>query len=1170
MAELKIDENPSITDTIIFELQTPGADGSLNPANFDSVTNLTIFYVERGFKDNSKQFDEKIYDPAKQQALKRAEQEYSAAEQLYVSDPSSINLAQKDRAYAILVDTQRDYEASGLDNTFFYEEARAVHVLGTTNEPAWDSDNPNDYLLVKVDQDENGKSVPLSFRYAWKPDKVREGDYFICWTWVPSSLAPTETSSAHLRFWLNGNTQVTTAIPSHFTDPKKYPTLLERYTPETFKLALTDDDRTPDVIDKFNQSVALGFQTLEDLTNQLVDLLDANAIHESLLPYLSNIFGLKLKSVDPTKWRAQIKQAVPSFKGKGTRATLNEAFTNASMELLDLTIPWQIVSNYTHQESFVINVADDFRWVPKFTPLYPDGIQAAWLRRKTNNYVWESLSLGFVEIDPVEVGALKTITNIAISSGGTTTITCANHELQSGDSITISSSNSTADVDGTWSVTVTSNNEFTIPSSAVTVAGSSGTFVKVQLKLRLNYVAIDFTFGVDEIRFLYRYDTPPDEPLEEYLLDLPYMDARDDHTIKYPYKNWNVRLIEESDPYFDVLVPQKQPFYNPIVYGKIRTEFPYSENVYNMDEYNGSNRDSKIPCDIDRFFVDKCSACRSSNYNVDINIENLSDDRVLEAVDILKEFMPFHAVLNNMSFRGSLSDFTQSPLENVTMIINNNYEETIVNNEHQYWFNRFMSAGSWFLRDELASVDMSNSLEDVAAIGFNNEIMVFCPSTRLDVIGMNADSSARMQILAPIGLAGFYTVKDPVGKTMVVELDSGVPTPQSEPITDPISFFQEDAGEYILNEDTYAFNLFNIIADGEGLCSVNQDNIVMFGDPNNDFRILSLENNRNSLTPWKISISGTDYDINDFLPDGRLVLEDPTQSFVTASNITYGIKNGSGATVSWTNTSGSVVTSSNTGEIEVYLRGRVTPNAPTESYPGIGAMIDTIDSGAYYFFINTNEYKITGLKQDSVNIFYIADYDEGDLGSSVNLRINKRILTNEIGYFSYQGMKLQTDGDLETDLGIQNGANSLVPEEDRVQNDKFKENFIVIIDDVPYFITEIDGNNVDFPGKTIITLSGLRQYWQTLDAGGTAITFSIYNYIKEDVTPNPNFQNLPEIVFENIDRSGQPIYDEVTLVESLAAMGNTPGPVEIVQQSEKVSFKIEYKQEDEINQGGNE
>lgn len=73
-------------------------------------------------------------------------------------------------------------------------------------------------------------------------------------------------------------------------------------------------------------------------------------------------------------------------------------------------------------------------------------------------------------------GVLHTITAIATSSGGTTTITSVDHGLSSTENIVISGSNSTGSVNGTWQVTVTDADNFTIPSSVVTVAGTTGTF----------------------------------------------------------------------------------------------------------------------------------------------------------------------------------------------------------------------------------------------------------------------------------------------------------------------------------------------------------------------------------------------------------------------------------------------------------------------------------------------------------------------------------------------------------------------------------------------------------------------------------------------------------------------------------------------------------------------
>jgi hypothetical protein len=134
----------------------------------------------------------------------------------------------------------------------------------------------------------------------------------------------------------------------------------------------------------------------------------------------------------------------------------------------------------------------------------------------------------------------------------------------------------------------------------------------------------------DIVKVLYQYNTisnPTEQSLEDYLRLLPSIDQRDERSQNYPLKNWNTRGIEDDDVLFDLIVPSRHPFHDFLVYGKIRTEFPYSENIYNMEEYNGSIRNSKNPCDIDKNFVDPCSYCMSSSYNIDVEIENITNER---------------------------------------------------------------------------------------------------------------------------------------------------------------------------------------------------------------------------------------------------------------------------------------------------------------------------------------------------------------------------------------------------------------------------------------------------------------------------------------------------------------------------------------------------------------
>ena len=141
------------------------------------------------------------------------------------------------------------------------------------------------------------------------------------------------------------------------------------------------------------------------------------------------------------------------------------------------------------------------------------------------------------------------------------------------------------------------------------------------------------------------------------------MDKRDERDQQYPPKNWNTRVLEEDDPLFDIIIPIRHPTKDAIIWGKVRTEFPYSENIYNMEEYNGSTRDSYDPCHIDKNFIDTCKDCQSSTFSIDVEIEELSEDRIVECKQIIEEFVPFHSLVNTVNFVGSRNEFVKSPLE---------------------------------------------------------------------------------------------------------------------------------------------------------------------------------------------------------------------------------------------------------------------------------------------------------------------------------------------------------------------------------------------------------------------------------------------------------------------------------------------------------------------------
>lgn len=1056
MAILTPSDNPTISDTVVFTLQTPDASGCFN-SNPYKVNKVVIYYVERDFvSGNTSQYNNKVYNVDK---IKAAEE----AEIIACTTPTDENIATAKKL-------RDEAESTATTTPFYFNESKPVKIIGNDEFPAWLSTDLDNAFLENTDTG--------VFTYTWEPKGMREGDYFICWTWTP--LPAGDSLSSHVRFMLHGDTQTTTSIPTHYTNPEKYTTLLNKYTPEMFKAVISEGDRTPDVIDKFNKALALTFNTLEDLTNQIVDLQDANSLNEALIPCLSNFFGLKLKTNDPTKWRAQTKRAIPLYKMKGTKKALIEALDLASIKLLDLRQLWQIISSYTWQEVFTY-----------------DGISE------------QSFPLDKIIVEPINLDNFELYIREA-ESDAWISLTSDYVDFNTVDGVTYM----------TW----------------------------VGNTLSVNPIGL---LANDEIRIVYQYFEVPDptsQTIENYIRTLPLMDQRDERNQEYPPKNWNVRVITENDPMFELVIPTRHPYHENLVYGKVRTEFPYSENIYNMEEYNGSIRNSTRPCDIDKAFIDPCSSCISSSYNVDLEIEELCDDRIIEAQQVLKEYTPLNAVLHTMNFLGGMSEFVQSPLEEVNALVTVKASDFIIAGEGQTWFNRIMRLVEYqgIAREDLATDALEYTGSGTA---YNDDIMLFSPEVEMDRIGMALDGSARLHVLAPSPLANQYDIIQPVGNTVVVSLSSGSP-PGSEPIDNCNSLF---ANDNTINTCAFTFNLCNTsVLDGVSLCTVEKDNLFILGDSTQNFGILGTQSEFDvdqgtTLSSWKVLISAYDavpYDILDIMPDGRLIILDhgstlPSNS-VTGVNYTLsdGVNN--------------IVTSS--GDLEVNHRARVTA-----LNPAVTPINDVISTDNFYFAINDVEYLITGFVPGTDDQFYIDGYTGPDLGSSTNLIIYKRLITEKIGYFTHRGLKLEVAGDLETSLGIQNGANSLVVVDEGVQNNRFKENFIVEIDGQLYFIVDINGN--DPAGYTTITLSGPDNYWQTMDAGGTAVNFTIYHYEKQGATINGQQYDLPEHTFQTLDRAGRPVIDRIDddgIVTGLSLPNSGNSVNDYVKQQESISFNIEY------------
>lgn len=1062
MSEKKINENPNISDKIVFELETPDTNGSLLTNPYE-VSSLVIYFVSRDYANgNLRKYEEKV-------------------------------------------------EGDKHSTEFYFREAEPVAIIGDKNYPAWLSTDLSNAIIENTDS--------CKFKYVWEPKGAREGDYFMCWTWRP--LIAGDSISDQIRFSLESDVQTTTSLPTHYTKEKKYETLLERYLPEMFKMQIASSDVSPDVLSRTNKSIASGFKSLEDLANQIVDLQDANSLHEFLLPYLSNYFGLKLKTDDPTRWRGQIKRAIPVYKKKGTKGGLIEALSHIGVRLENFTQLWQIVSSKIWQESFTFNGENAFTL--EKTPILPvDPLNFEFWFRSRNSIDWEEA--GEVDFNfYVEEGvtSFSWVGAIPLVEGDEVRIVYKYAEIENPNEQNIE--------DYIKSLPLMDIRDTKSKFKAKVKSGSniiSGLPLISEFKVGQKLFCPEFSGAVRIIEII-NFSTVKVSSASNSTNNNTFVYFK---KFENPPKNWNVRAIREDDQMFAVLVPQRNPFFDPLVFGKVRTEFPYSENVYHMEEYNGSIRDSLNPCDIDKSFVDPCYSCVSSSYDLDVEVEQISDEKIEEVKSTISENTPFHAVLHTCNFIGAINEFVEPAQENLEMLVSYVGSDFVVAGHAQNYFYRIMldyptkGLNRSDLADEESVFSGSGTLS-------NEEVVVFCPDVVLSSCGVAPNENAFIDIKQPSSLAGTYSVVLSSGNTLKVTDTSGL-----EPIEALDSPFESGN----LSSSAFTFDLNNIVYPINGsLCNITQDNLFYITDEDYDFnfgveegQIKTLKDveNGSAAYAWDIELSYGTFQIKDLI-NGMIVLaHDSLLPSSDADNQNWVLKN-----------NGTSVAESNKGKIVVEKRGTVT-SLDTSFHP----VKTVLFKNNYYQKVAGQEHYVLGFVEGENDKYYLKNYDQGDM-NGVTIEMIEKIVKEKIGYLSYKGLKLQS-GATESTLGIQNGSS--YSGGDLLENNSFKENFIVVINDLAYWIHEINND--------IMILSGSPQYFGT---SGSSVNFEVFKYSKKGATIIGQKPYLPTHTFPTLDRDGRAIITSDVLENGSNTITglSKDGIEDLINQEEEVSFTVEYK-----------
>jgi hypothetical protein len=1024
-------ENTNVNNIIQFTFLTPLADGTFN---FDpyKVDTIKIYFVERNLnavKNQSTIVQE--YDLNLQRRYAEAFQKWSET--------------QNEQDYIDAQNLKYQLDASIVSNQIYYSETDVVFKAGSDSDPIWSRYGDNTNSIINKVTDPVGIIKNGIFRFLWSPDgSVREGEFYLCYTWTPEFGS--DTLSDYIHFYVGSDVKNEVTNPSNLVPANKYEQLLDVYTPEMYKLNYAKEDISVETIDNLNKSIAQGFTVLENLALQMEFLMDANVVQEPLLVYLANLFGINLRTNDPTLWRRQIKTAIPKFKRKGTLGALQHALSEANIRLLKFDQLWLTGSDFVFTES-----------------LQYTGLNSFELTRVSLSVVDAYFSLEYrTRYDDYSVAPL---TNIKITtSNGVSTMVWVGPPLNNGDHIKIT----------------------------------------YQIKPFENQNQID---------------------IHDYILTLPLADSRNDKYFDYPKKDWNTRLISELDPMFSIIVSTKNPFYNDVKFGKIRTIFPYSENVYNMDEYNGSLRDSTNPCDIDKDFLEPCRSTISPYFDLDVEIDNLSTFRITECINIINEYIPFHATLNNLNFQGTFHDFVLPPEENIKMLLTYRGSEFVIAGMAQVLFNRSMFQGTGInevLRDALAT---QTTLETGSTRFFNQYINLFCSDINFERVGITKTASnSLLEILSPNIYAGEYTVTN--ANKNYIEIVETLPE--------------------LINDSPFGFRISNITISDTSFV-ITKSNMYKIFDSAIDFSEYDIKSlwdvaNGYASNCWKIKLVSTDatYNILSFVNNIFTLEDDGTLSDVAATGVEFELLNASDE---------GVVTSTN-GNYTVELMAKVTPSVGL----GIVNISDFVSASTYFYKdSDSTQYEFYSLDSTDPASFFISGWNSGS--GTFSGKILQRVVDNAIGSLSYYGMKVYKPG---------SWPNFDNPDTTLIDTQNFKENYILVVNDIPYYFIDytVDSDNC-------LRIGGDFNNWGTTNTAGTLENYTLLQFDKSSAA----FFGYD---LYDISRNGQEVINYMVETGSgsfalnLASMsannnlpiqqqGQDPGISEKVMQSDSITFFIERK-----------
>ena len=602
----------------------------------------------------------------------------------------------------------------------------------------------------------------------------------------------------------------------------------------------------------------------------------------------------------------------------------------------------------------------------------------------------------------------------------------------------------------------------------------------------------------------------PSQVHSEPISQLPLSDKRSYSTGQLPPKDWNTRLISKKHPHFLSIVDELHPYHPDVVFGQIRSQFPYGEKAYNMDAYDGSLFDTTIPCQMENTFQEPCGRCLSSWVNFSVMVEDLSQEKIDEFFEICESLLPAHIRVHQVSFGGAFNSFQMAPVDELFITAQHSIKSETLSDSAKTIFNRYMSLSGGnsprVRRDDISQPFQSKAIKKGKL--YNTDLLL---NTKGGVLALSEINYKNNLLVIPSHYtsAGRYTVEGSDGDDLVVKSEK----------------------RFIHGDQSFRFSLKSLLAPNLVL-QLRQQYKLSF-----EVKEITTDLNLQKLDEYEfigIASNGSKQQLRNVEVRGNRIFSLQDNTFNIQKLQIHNKKQ------------------------QIFLESIVFNSSVTPIGLGIvnesqRKYFNEVGKVGHFLRVDDQFYKIENLFKDS---FQINGYQSGGRSDQVSDLYVQHVESSE-GSFFYKGFELELNEPAHLALGLPEDFLSKGLLGKNTNPDQNLENYLIKIEEDFYKIEVLTNNS--------LYLQGPFRRLGTKPNGGDNVNYVVYHFRSKDVdlTGNILTQHLSRDGSSTISAgSPKPVFRSQSLVSALSTNTTSETGQSVSQMSDQLSMRIEYLEDE--------